>query len=257
MKRKQPDQNNSSYVDFLINEPLLAQRGLDFDLGWSDLIGTEVGTNKKYIQALPMTLFKSINLRFKYTSTGLGLWDLQDQSGVGFNVLQVNNMNALSLTNNTKAAAWDSWVQFYDRYITKWVNIEITYVNNSDYPVYVGITYRPIAEVGGATWSNLRYSTTNGFPNKQVLLTPKGGKKDTATLNVACDLSKLWGLSSQHNDFVSFSSSTVGEPTIKQQAIIYSLFNQNNSAPGTCLINYNVKMTFLTTMYQNKILLGV
>lgn len=253
-KRQRPD-HQSSYLVYL-EQLSQTRRPYEFN-DWSDLIGTEVGSNKKYINTLPMTLFKSINLRFKYTSTGLNTWDLMDQNGVQFNILQVNNMNALSLTNNTKAAAWNSWQQFYDRYITKWVKIEVTYINNSDSPIYVGIAFRPIAEIGGATWDNLRFSVNNTFPNKQAFLTAKGGCKDTVTLSVTCDLASLWGLKSQYTDSTTFSSTTFGTPNTIQQAVVYALYNQNNSAPAPAIVNYSLKLEFLTTMYQNKLLLGV
>ena len=197
--------------------------------------------------AMPM----SQKFMFKYENINTNNVDLIGPTPFAFKLFRINSLNAINTTGgNGGIPGYINWTKFYNRYAVHWAKITCEFINNSIEPCYVGIAFRPITmETSWNSWSQYRNIDSNTFPNQQVLLTPRNGSKDSCTLSVQCKLDTLWGLPSQHNGSLAFTSDINANPPTIQDAIIFAL-SGNGSAINANIIT-RISIDMIATMYQS------
>lgn len=166
----------------------------------------------------------------------------------------VNNLNALESSGTGEyPTGYDNWYRFYKNFLVHYARINVEFINNSaSNAIYGFVGFRPIYnETNWSSWSEWRNLDSNCFPNKQVLMTPKGGSKDTCKISLGCNLGKLIGKPDAWNALDVFAGGTDGTaPSAKQQAFVAALSGDGTAITAT--ITVKISIDIIATLYQLK-----
>lgn len=222
----------------------------------------KTGTNKKKAKRViaqstvipaAMPMFQKFFFKFEDTITSTLALAGEPLKAAEF---QVNNLNALdvippSAGQSTFPSGYSNWSRFYNNFLVNYVKINVEFINSSTEPIYAVIAFKPIIAETWATWAAWRNLDSNSFPNKQVLLTARGGAKDSCKLSVGCNLGKLTGKPDAWNALDAYSGKTNGnnpQPVIQQLAYVAAL----SGTGANISANVSVKITIdvIATLYQ-------
>ena len=200
-----------------------------------------------------MTISESKEVLFSYTYADNNELDLSNTNR-DHRLIRTND-----LTTSGNPAGFIQWGQFYNSYRVHDIEMNVTFTNNSDTPVYVGIALFPFGLFtlpGGFSYNRFRQFPTNNFPNKQMLLSGKNGSNNSVKFSIQADCETLIGNSNQFDAQVNFSGNFITGPINFLTAAIYCLNNENVPAPLGTSITFSMLNKYHTTLFQQKLLIG-
>lgn len=201
---------------------------------------------------IPASMPMSQKFLFKYEDITTTTLVLSNQPVIS-SPFAVNNLNQLdSIPGQQFPSGYSNWSRFYTNFLVHYVKMNVEFINNSQNAIYAVVAFRPIANENVVnSWNAWRNLDSNSSPNKQVLMTAKGGAKDQCKISLGCNLGKLIGKPDAFNALTDFAGRTVGNPlnpAISIEAVIAAL--SGTSAFINANITVKVSIECIATLYQ-------
>jgi len=190
---------------------------------------------------------------FKYEDTSTTAIAINN-APLGSAGFAVNNLNSLDqIANQQFPSGYSNWSRFYQNFLVHYVKMNVEFINNSPNAIYAVVAFRPITNEIWNNWNVIRNLDSNSFPNKQVLMTAKGGAKDQCKISLGCNLGKLTGKPDAWKALNEFSGRTTGNqqnPTNLQDAIVAVL--SGTGAAIAANVTVKISIECIATLYQLK-----
>jgi len=208
--------------------------------------------NRNNIKYINSTLTNSIETIFDVSYTGSNTFDIS-QDNVDSLILQLNNLTTPVASSLVQPTGFLEWEQFFAVYNVHKVDLEVTYVNESNHPVYVGIVLTPYSLFNG-TWEQIRETATNSPKEHMTLLSGKSGSKGVATFNITSTIANIVGNYKHQNSSLEYSGAFQNPPIKEVYGLLYCLNNDGGLAPLGTTVLFHLNMKLHTTLYQSKLL---
>lgn len=176
--------------------------------------------------------------------SGINIGQVTYALGDTYTFARFNNSSVI--TAQTQIPLKTEWESMYNFYHWTWADITVTFVNLTNYAVYVGMMINPLSVTAaptGQTWTQIRNELNTDKNCRMAICMPSGlNDRSMATLKMRVNMPKVTGQSLQVAADLGYYGAISASPTKVVPLWLHAITLDSNNVSANTFIGYNMKV---------------